>query len=260
MVSKWWPLLAALALGVGCGQDVVPLTQLILVADTDIPSVDTVQFEISSQDHSQNRTASAARTPNGAPSYVSLVHDEGSLGPITVSARGLHAGVFMVERTERVYFVQDETRVVPLHLLASCVGVVCPESQTCAAGGCMSKDVAGSELPTWRGEPPHLGGGTSADAGVDAGADAGLDAGIMDGGNNHRPDASNMMMDAMASRDGAAMDATVDARASDAATDFVQCNDTGPLVDLTSDLLNCGMCGLKCSGARICSAGACVKK
>lgn len=250
MVSKWWAWLSLLSLTVGCSQDITPLTQLILVADTDIQNVDQVQFEISSA--TENRSASAAHTPGGVPSYVSLVHDHGTLGPITVTARGLHAGAVLVTRTERVYFVEEQSRVVPLHLLASCLNVVCAANQTCGESGCMSEDVAQSELPTWSGQPPHL---------VASVADAGTssDAGPMDGGADaSRPDASNMMMDA--GRDGAVMDATVITHPPDAATDFVQCNGMGPLVDLQTDMANCGMCGMRCSGGRTCLAGICVKK
>ena len=264
-------LFGSLLLALGCGQDSHPLTQLVLVADTDIQALDQVVFEISSEAQG-SRTAQANRVGQSGPSYVSVVHEEGPLGPVTVSARGLHQGAVLVQRTQRVSFVAGQTRVVPLSLLASCQSVVCPEQQTCSAAGCTTLDLAAAALPEWTGEPPRLGStglgdAGSADAGgpdLDAGADAETDASL-DGGRTRRDasfpndaqakdGAANMASDAAVSQD-AASDARAEADAS-----FAQCSDGGPLVDLASDSANCGMCANKCTNAKSCMAGTCVKK
>jgi Stigma-specific protein, Stig1 len=265
------PFLSCLLLALGCGQDTNPLTQLVLVADTDIQALDQVVFEISSEARG-SRTAQASRVGQSAPSYVSVVHEEGPLGPVTVSARGLHQGVELVQRTQLVYFVAGQTRVVPLSLLASCQTVVCPLQQTCSASGCISQDLPAEALSAWNGEPPRLGAVAPGDAGLsdagaadaavpelDAGAesDASIDAGM---GRTHRDaslpnDAASMASDAAVSHD-ASSDAQLETDAS-----FAQCSDGGPLVDLASDSANCGMCANKCAnGTKICMAGACVKK
>jgi hypothetical protein len=260
-------LFCGLLLALGCGQDVNPLTQLVLVADTDIQALDQVVFEISSAAQG-SRTAQASRVGQSAPSYVSVVHEEGPLGPVTVSARGLSQGAVLVQRTQRVYFVAGQTRVVLLSLLASCLNVVCSQEQTCSASGCTTQDLPAAELPEWNGEPPRLGSTGPGDAGapqLDAAAGDEPDASL-DGGSGHpRRDAStpgdaaadgatNMAADAAVSRD-AASDAGNEADAS-----LAQCIDGGPLVDLASDSANCGTCANKCTNSKTCVAGTCVKK
>jgi hypothetical protein len=250
-------LLCGLLLALGCGQDIHPLTQLVLVADTDIQALDQVVFEISSEAQG-SRTAQASRVGQSGPSYVSVVHEVGPLGPVTVSARGLRQGAVLVQRTQRVSFVAGQTRVVPLWLLASCQNVVCAQEQTCSASGCTPLDLPAAELPEWTGEPPGLGStglgdAGSADAGapnLEAGADGETDSSL-DGGRTR--DAS-FFNDAALSQDAAS-----DARSENDAS-FVQCTDGGPLVDLERDSANCGMCTIKCMATKSCVAGACVKK
>lgn len=224
-------LLASLL--VACSQETKPLTQLVLVADTDIASVDLITFEASARgsDAQVSQVAQAVRADG--PSYVTLVRDSGPLGPITVAARGLSRGVQVIERVQVVSFVVDETRVVRLDLLARCLGVRCGSDQTCAESGCHSQ--VQPELPVWTGTPDAL------------------DASVPDAGSS----------DASTSTDAASPDAGPDAGADGGDGGSVlltECGDAG-LVDLQNDPTHCGRCEIACvqppSGQHV--AATCVR-
>ena len=159
-------LLSTLVLG-ACAADERPLTQLILVADTDMANIDTIQFEVSEAGQPDQERAEAAHSATSGPAFVSLVRDEGSLGPLTVVARGLRGGMVQIERTQRVSFVDKQTRVVPLHLFASCLRPPrCSPEQACDDSGCIPKDLTEAQLPPWTGTPPALNDQTAGDAGA----------------------------------------------------------------------------------------------
>jgi hypothetical protein len=220
-LERWAAVLwlGTLALG-ACGADERPLTQLILVADTDVPNIDTIQFEVNEAPGPKKELAQAAHDASRGSAFVSLVHDQGSLGPITVVARGLRAGVVQIERTQRVSFVPDQTRVVPLHLFASCLRPPkCTADQACDASGCIPKDMTEAQLLPWTGTPPPLN--------YDTGP-------VSDAG-------------------------TSDAQVPDAgSTSLRLCGDAG-IVDIESNAAHCGACDKSCAGNRACMAGTCVK-
>jgi hypothetical protein len=165
--------LLALALTCACGQEERPITQLILVADTDIPDIDGIQFELAEPGGSATALAQAPHAPGGGPSYVSVVHGERSLGPLTVSARAMRRGVEQLARSQQVSFVRDQTRVVLLHLFASCMRPPrCPAEQSCDGSGCIPRLLSEAALQTWEGAPPSIT-GSAQDAGSASDADAG---------------------------------------------------------------------------------------
>jgi len=220
----WRVLLPVLGLLAACAPDDRPLTQLVLVADTDIADIDTIRFEVSESGNPETELAEATRSEGSGPSYVAVVRQEGSLGPVTVTARGFRRGMPRIERVHRVSFVSEQTRVVSLHLLARCLEPSrCPAEQSCGETGCIGRDLTAPQLTSWSGTPPALAHGSS---------DAALPA----------PDAR-----------------VSDAGSDAGSTELRQCGDAG-LVDLQSDPLHCGECVTKCTGMRtVCSAGKCVK-
>jgi len=146
MVSRCWLLLA-----LACCGDEGPLTELVLSADSDVP-LDKITFEVSA-DGVPRRSAEAARSEQG-PSFVSIVRDEGPLGPITVVARGMFQSREVLHRKHVVEFVPGESLLVPLDLYSRCVNALCVGAQTCGAAGCMAEKI--SELPAWTGSAPAL--------------------------------------------------------------------------------------------------------
>lgn len=216
-----------------CAQDERALTQLILVADTDISDLDAIQFTISGAAGAHAQTALASRGSDRTPSFVSVVRDEGASGPLTVTAIGLRRGMARLSRTQRVSFVEEQTRVVALHLFASCVKPPmppCDATQTCASGRCIAQVVPESDLLAWTGAPPPIG--------LIAGGDAGArDAGAADAG---------------------ASDA--DTLADDGGANYRECGAAGT-VDIQSDVLHCGGCESCLNGdhyvSAACVAGAC---
>jgi hypothetical protein len=153
-------------------------TQLIVVVDSDlrIPSaIDEVRLTVrdpSGQDSEQNQDLSSAAD---LPLTLSLIAEGEALGPVNVHAAGYLDGELVVERDATASLARGESRVLVLHLVASCVGVDCGStSLTCTESGCRPRVVG--ELPEWTGRPPRL----------DAAA-VPLDAPPMDGGDAGMP-------------------------------------------------------------------------
>ena len=160
-------------------------TQLVVVVDTDlaIPSaLDDVEIRVSSDTGVMEEQHQPLSSRLLLPLTLGVVTDGEFLGPILVVARGTLDGALVVERSARVTLVRGETRMLRLHLVASCVGVACARGESCGENGCEDIDIA--ELPPWPGMPPTL----PRDAGMDARAvpdaplpDApGLDVGPID--------------------------------------------------------------------------------
>jgi hypothetical protein len=224
------PVLSALG---ACSADDRPLTQLILVADTDVNNIDSIQFEVSGLGSVDKETAQAAHSATTGPAFVSIVRDDGSLGPLTVVARGLRGNDVAIERTQRVSFVAKQTRVVLLHLFASCLRAPrCAAELACDGSGCIAQELSPAQLLTWTGTPPRLNG----------------TPGPMDGGSS---DAGPV--------DGAVSDAAPgDGGGSDAGNPILrECGAAGS-VDIQSNVAHCGSCDRACTAGSHYTSAACL--
>jgi hypothetical protein len=226
----------------GCSETIAR-TQLMVVADTDIDDLEVIRFEVSGDGETQT---AESRAFDAEPASLALVPKGSKLGPLTVTARGLRSDATVIQRSAEVSFVAHQTLVVQLHLLASCVGVTCGDNESCTEQGCSPRALNSDSLAPWEGEPPRIG-GADVDAALDAGADAGPS---VDGSTD--PDDAGAQLDGGSE---AAVDAGPDAN----------CNPDGALVDLDTDVNNCGMCRNVCrppQGLRntvaVCNMGACA--
>ncbi|MET0343087.1 MAG: hypothetical protein ABW252_18915 [Polyangiales bacterium] len=230
-----------------CDQDPRPLTQLVLVADTDLAQLTQVRFLVQTEDLSQTKESIVERGEE--PAHVSVVRDEGTLGPVLVTAMGLvngeNAGIV---RTQRVSFIPDQTRVVKLHLAASCVGKVCDSAATCSETGCTPIDVPPELLDQWRGEVPGL---EDMVPPTDAGMRE-MDGGVRDAGpTDARVDAKT---DAGAPEAGPTDAGPIDAGPADAGpqdSGLTACD--GGSFDLANDENHCGK---TCATAVTCATGS----
>ncbi|MFK7985744.1 MAG: hypothetical protein AB8I08_06900 [Sandaracinaceae bacterium] len=232
MGLKWFALLALLV--AGCTQ---PRTQMLLVVDTDLSvpdALDEVRIEVESPLF-ERQFANAMLRDTPPPRSLNLAHEGGPLGTFEVRVRGFQNSAPVVEQTVEFMFVPDETRVLRVMLLASCMNVTCAEGETCDAGGCRPQLRAEDELEEFDRELP-LGdaGAPSEDSGA-AAEDGGpeLDAG-------------------RASDAGACVPGDEVCNGSDDDCDESVDED----FDLTSDPSNCGMCGRSCGDAP-CVGGLC---
>ncbi|HEX6244580.1 MAG TPA: hypothetical protein VFZ61_26860, partial [Polyangiales bacterium] len=184
---------------------------------------------------------------DAGPASLALVPKGADLGPLTVIARGLRRGESVVERAAEVSFVAQQTLVVELHLLASCVGVVCADNESCTERGCQPRQLDQDDLTPWSGEAPSV---TPAD--VDAGADAGLDA------DASHEDATSEDADTLA-------DASTLAEGGEDAGNWESCGADAGRVNLDTDINHCGMCRNVCrttarNSLPICEMGDCGSK
>ncbi len=238
MVSRMHHLLAlvlAASVTLACAKSEKPRTELVLVADTDIPDLDLIRFEVSGDQRLESEEAPPR--DDGEPLTLGLLLDKGPLGPLAVSAQGVRNGQMVIERRAVVSFVPGKTLVVELHLVASCVARFCLGDRTCGERGCMSNELSSEQLSEWTGAPPQIGGTLLADAG----------GGSSEGGQS----------DAGSAADGGT-DADVNVN------NTVTCGlDTQ--VDLSSDVDHCGNCAISCKASgrnmvAVCVAGECAEE
>jgi hypothetical protein len=258
--------LAALALA-GCSETKAR-TQLMLVADTNIPNLNAIQFEVSDEGRSESAEAT---TLDAGPATLAVVPTGDELGPLRVTAYGVRRNVRIVERSAVVSFVPHQTRVVELHLLASCIVNDCGSGQTCTENDCQPEELSDDDLPSWSGEAPRLDTGTGAagEAGADAATDAGsgTDAGRVNCGAdaasvdletdiNHCGSCANVCKaGARNTQPVCSMgDCGVECRALWEDCDGNEAN--GCEQTLTADD-NCGMCDLECPSDESCFLGSC---
>jgi len=144
--------LALLLLG-GCATE---LTEIVVVVESDL----TVPAQL-------DEIVVTAEGPEGIPkvSRASLVGADAASFPVTVGLRpaaggaigvtikasGRRAGSDQVEAQVRTNFIEGRRLLVRIVLLASCVGVVCRETETCRAGSCVDAMVDPMTLPPFVG-------------------------------------------------------------------------------------------------------------
>ncbi|MCB9596116.1 MAG: hypothetical protein H6719_25565 [Sandaracinaceae bacterium] len=187
---SWLWCSALFALAGGC---VAGPTQLVVVVDSDlaIPAeLDRVRVTVMADDTRMASEEQALGSASLLPLTVAAVPEDDSLGPIDVIAEGFVGSALVVSRRARVTLVRNETRMLRLDLVASCVGTDCGADRSCGENGCV--DVVIDELPPWPGTAPRLldAGGMDADVARDGGA---RDGGPRDGGgpiDANRPDGS----------------------------------------------------------------------
>jgi hypothetical protein len=171
--SAWAPVycLAVLA-AFSCSPDSLPLTQVMVVVDSDIAQVDSVRVRVEGMGDPKVATAEdLAKRP--LPRTVAIVYRGGPLGPITVTADALAGKATLVSRRVEFSFVRGRNLTLTIVLEQSCVEVACEaDGDTCIDGGCESAEVDSTRLSDWSGKTPSH---------RDAGASGG-DAGVDDGG------------------------------------------------------------------------------
>jgi hypothetical protein len=257
-----------------------PRTEIIVVVDTDLDvpaQIDEIVIEATGPDGAPRSATARSLVASSLPATLGLIHESGPLGPIEVRAAGRLAGADVVERVARVFFVSRQTRVLELHLVGACMGVACPEGETCAESGCRPVEVAEEELGRWTGRPPRLDGGAGdgdADVDVDGDADADRDSDAdLDGESDVELDVDPDLDRDQENDVEADLDADGDR---DADPDEAECvpttetcngrdddcdRDVDEGFDLETDEANCGSCRHACdfrNGTGQCTAGSCV--
>lgn len=158
--------IAVVGLVPGCS-DPAARTEIIVVVDTDfsVPTeMDAVAIAVTRDDVTQ--TSLADLIVQGVPRTLGVVHDSGSLGPLTVVVTGKLGDQDVIDRTASVSFLPGRTVVLRMFLLKACENRDCM-TQTCGEGGsCRPIEIDPAELIDWTGVPPRL------DGGVDAPPDA----------------------------------------------------------------------------------------
>lgn len=163
--------------------------QLLVIVSSDLSvpdELDRVALDVSGQQI--EGVAQADLRERGFPRTVTLVHEGGPLGPVTIRVRGYLAEAEIIQKETIAWFPSEGDGQVEIHLDRSCVGVSCGDGRTCDESVCVTVtdpitgddagatdagplEEDGGEVPTDAAEPEDAGEGE-----VDAGpppADAG---------------------------------------------------------------------------------------
>ncbi|HEX7476512.1 MAG TPA: hypothetical protein VF331_01770 [Polyangiales bacterium] len=176
-------LVVALVLCSACTTTKSPVTQIVVVVDSDLKvpaELDTLTIQVTGAVNMP--MASADLTQHALPRSLGLVHSGGPLGPITVTVTGMLGSTAVVKRVAEVWFVDGQSLELRMPLSRACTGAkrMCSGSMTCDSGTCVPSKI--DNLPPFAGHVLPF--GTGADAGADAaggggsGSDAGADGAV----------------------------------------------------------------------------------
>lgn len=145
-----------------CTEEEVPLTQLVIVSNSDIvvPTVmDDVRvtvFAPDGNDHLRNQPLTGDEA-QPLPVTLTLVHAAGPTGLVDVTVSGYRGDRFLVERRARTSFLRGEILSLRMDLTANCVGVRCEDAdETCVDAVCRDVDIHPGSLTPFEGEPEPL--------------------------------------------------------------------------------------------------------
>jgi len=139
-------------------------TEVVLVigSDLDVPAeIDGLRVEVTDPG-GQTQQSTADLSSAGLPRTLGLVHRGGPLGPYRARVVGTLGASTIIERVAVFTFVEEQTLMLRVDLLRSCLTEVCADGETCAASGCRSEIVQASELVPWTGNVgtnPNMDGG-----------------------------------------------------------------------------------------------------
>jgi hypothetical protein len=166
----------ALLAAISCSPDSQPLTQVMVVVDSDMAQIDSVRVRVDGMGDTKLANANDL-DKHPLPRTIAIVYRGGPLGPITVTAEALDSdATTLVSRRAQFSFARGRNVTLELELQQSCIAPKCDlAKQTCIAGACKSPKVDTSKLSDWTGDLPN-----QSDAGIDG--DGGEDSGIGMGG------------------------------------------------------------------------------
>lgn len=148
------------ALLIGCH---APVTELVVHTETDhdVPGeLDAVRWEVDATAIGGSVHVRTAPLLTGEPARMTLVHERGPLGPLTLRAVGLRDGDDVARAQIEARFILGRSLLVPLDLFRACAATRCGAGEAC--------DVEGRCVPLApdAGPPPAADSGPPPDAGV----------------------------------------------------------------------------------------------
>jgi len=260
-------LTACAVLITACGEEP---TEIVLVVDTTLAvpaELDGVTIDVSGPTTMERKLATLGPTGTALPLTLGLTRADGAaLGPLSIVVLGQRAGGEIVRRVVRTEFVEGQSKLLRVVLVADCLAPRdCGAGNTCSELGCVPERIAGSSLPTFGNVPARFDGGagmTERCNSVDDDGDGMTDEGF---------DLQNETLNCGACGNDCGSKTGVASAHCEAGVCLVDsctsgrddCDDdgaTGCEADLQSDPAHCNSCTAVCqplNGTPTCAAGAC---
>jgi hypothetical protein len=182
--------LSWLAVLAGCSGSASPLTQIVVVVDSDL----TVPGELDALELELQGTvqASSDLSRGDLPRSIGLVHRGGPLSPLRVRVKGLLDGQPVVQRSADVAFSAAHSLLLRVPLARACATPAlreCGADMTCNAGRCVKVPLLDA-LPAFDGEVTGFDAGPAAGSGGRGGTAAAAGGGRSGAGGAGRGGAS----------------------------------------------------------------------
>jgi hypothetical protein len=130
-----------------------PRTELLVVVDSDLEVPDplsrltlSVRFDGRELGPFTEVIDPSRREARELPISLAITDRTVGAATLAITATASNRDGDVVAQTAEVAFVAGEGRALCLRLDLDCVGVVCPEAETCARGECWSEAIAASAL------------------------------------------------------------------------------------------------------------------
>jgi len=151
-------LLAATLLASACATDAVPLTELIVVIDSELAvpdEIDQVELAVTGP-AGTTRTTGRVTLGAGNPSLpvtFGLSPQSDLLSPVVITVTAARIDTDVIVARVRTGFVERESKLVFILLRHQCRDHVDPDS--CTPADCRSVEIAPTALPPWTGTIPQ---------------------------------------------------------------------------------------------------------
>ena len=145
-----------------------PLTQIIVVVDSNLlvpQDIDRLHILVNLPGDPARRVINGTlSTSDPFPRTVALVHEGGSLGPIELRVEGRDGVTPQIAQDLSFSFRPEESLMLQVNLMSSCLGFPCPLPDTCRDGECQPVELPEDYLTPWSSVPAPMGARNPSDA------------------------------------------------------------------------------------------------
>ncbi len=138
-------------------------TEITVVVDSNLlvpEDIDRLYLLVNAPGDPERRVVNGTLSETGNapfPRTVVLAHQSGPLGPISLRVEGRLSSATQVAQDLSFSFRPEQSLMLRVNLLSSCLGFPCSPPDTCRDGECVPIEVPSDYLEPWTGVPEPIG-------------------------------------------------------------------------------------------------------